>query len=77
MRVGRLVERGEVILAALVVAAVLGLLWSTRPEGDGLGAGGPCGCVPVNPPCSVPCSGCCAGGPCFTAPPTAAVGSAR
>ncbi len=76
MRVGRLVERAEVLLGALVVAAALGLLWSTRAEGDAPGAaGGPCGCTPINPPCNSPCSGCCAGGPCFTGPPTAPVAS--
>lgn len=24
--------------------------------------GGPCGCVPTYPPCSMPCAGCCPGG---------------
>ena len=23
---------------------------------------GPCGCVPIYPPCSAPCAGCCPGG---------------
>lgn len=78
MKLGRMVEHWEIGLAALIVAAVLGLLWSTRPEGDApAGAGGPCGCTPIKPPCNSPCSGCCAGGPCFVGPPTAAVGSAR
>lgn len=62
----------EILIALVVLATLLHCIYYTsldywkasppvaplaNPQRDN-----PCGCVPVYPPCTMPCGGCCPGG---------------